>query len=85
MVLLIAFLTKVNDSEKHIITVLNESDYFGNEFITTETTSYINFKNISLEKALDSTISMGNYGLLVGLVRCEIQEKTTTRRSAACF
>lgn len=64
MVLLIAFLTKVNDSEKHIITVLNESDYFGNEFVTTESTSYINFKNISLEKALDSTVSMGNYGLL---------------------
>jgi ABC-2 type transport system permease protein len=64
MVVLIAFLTRLNDSEKQIITVLNESDFFGNEFVTTETTSYINFKNLPLQVAIDSTENMGYYGLL---------------------
>ena len=64
MVVLIAFLTKLNDSEKHVIAVLNESDFFGNEFITTESTSYINLENIPLERAIDSTVSLGYYGLL---------------------
>lgn len=64
MVLLIAFLTKLNDNEKTIIAVLNESDYFGNEFITTASTSYVNFRNISLAQAKDSTSNLGYYGLL---------------------
>lgn len=64
MIVLIAFLTKVNDSEKRIITVLNESDYFSNSFNPTESISYINFKDLSLSEARDSTLSMGNYGLL---------------------
>jgi ABC-2 type transport system permease protein len=64
MVILIAFLTKLNDREKTIIAVLNESDYFGNEFVTTESTSYINFKNIGIQSAIDSTLSLGYYGLL---------------------
>jgi ABC-2 type transport system permease protein len=64
MVVLIAFLTKLNDREKTIIAVLNESDYFGNEFVTTESTSYINFKNIGIQSAIDSTLSLGYYGLL---------------------
>ncbi|MDP5231810.1 MAG: ABC transporter permease [Cellulophaga sp.] len=64
MVVLIAFLTKLNDRDKTIIAVLNESDYFSNEFITTASTSYINFKNITVEAAIDSTVSLGYYGLL---------------------
>jgi len=64
MVILIAFLTKLNDREKTIIAVLNESDYFGNEFVTTESTSYINFKNMGIQSAIDSTLSLGYYGLL---------------------
>ena len=64
MVVLIAFLTKLNDGDKQIIAVLNESDYFGNEFVTTESTSYVNFKNISLSVAKDSTVNLGFYGLL---------------------
>ena len=64
MIVLIAYLTKVNDSEIRIISVLNESDYFTTDFATTESTSYINFENISLEEAKDSTISLGFYGLL---------------------
>lgn len=64
MIVLIAYLTKINDSEKRIISVLNESDYFTTDFITTESTSYIRFKDISLEAAKDSTSSLGYYGLL---------------------
>tara|TARA_R110002051_G_scaffold250578_3_gene309942 strand:- start:4062 stop:5417 length:1356 start_codon:yes stop_codon:yes gene_type:complete len=64
MVVLIAFLTKLNDSDKQVITVLNESDFFSNEFVTTNTTSFINFKNIPLQAAMDSTLNMGYYGLL---------------------
>lgn len=64
MVVLIAYLTKINDNEKRIIGVLNESDFFSNEFLTTETTSYVNFKDITLQSAKDSTMQMGYYGLL---------------------
>lgn len=64
MIVLIAFLTEVNDSEKRIIAVLNESDYFANEFNTTETISYVQYKDLMLEEAKDSTLSMGYYALL---------------------
>lgn len=64
MVVLIAYLTKLNDSEKRVIAVFNESDFFSNEFITTESTSYVNFTDIDLKAAKDSTTSLGYYGLL---------------------
>ncbi|WP_420601660.1 ABC transporter permease [Flagellimonas sp.] len=64
MIVLIAYLTKVNDSEKRIISVLNESEFFQQDFQITETTSYVHFENLSLEEAKDSTISLGYYGLL---------------------
>jgi ABC-2 type transport system permease protein len=64
MILLIAYLTQLNDNEKRVISVLNESDYFSNEFVTSEATSYVNFKDITLEQAKDSTESLGYYGLI---------------------
>ncbi|SNZ00213.1 ABC transporter permease [Flagellimonas pacifica] len=64
MIVLIAYLTKVNDSEKRIISVLNESEFFQQDFRITESTSYVHFENISLEEAKDSTMSLGYYGLL---------------------
>ena len=64
MILLIAYLTKLNDNEKRVIAVLNESDYFSNSFLTTETTSFVRFKDITLEAAKDSTLNMGYYGLV---------------------
>ncbi|WP_299796389.1 ABC transporter permease [uncultured Maribacter sp.] len=64
MILLIAYLTQLNDTEKKVIGVLNESGYFANEFVTSEVTSYINFMDISLERAKDSTVSLGFYGLI---------------------
>ncbi len=64
MVVLIAYLTKINDNQKHIIGVFNESDYFPNDFKITKSTSYVMFKAISLQEAKDSTLQMGYYGLL---------------------
>jgi len=64
MIVLVAYLTKVNDSQKRIIAVFNESDYFSNDFNTTERTSYIFFKDLSLQAAKDSTLSLGFSGLL---------------------
>jgi ABC-2 type transport system permease protein len=64
MVVLIAYLTKVNDSEERVISVLNESDYFSNDFLSTDNLSYVNFRDIGIEAAKDSTTSLGYYGLL---------------------
>ena len=64
MVVLIAYLTKINDNQKRIIGVFNESDYFSNDFNPTESTSYVQFKDITLKQAKDSTTQMGYYGLL---------------------
>ncbi|AWX43460.1 uncharacterized protein HME9304_00448 [Flagellimonas maritima] len=64
MIVLIAYLTKINDGEKRIISILNESEFFKNEFETDDSISYVRFKDISLEEAKDSTISLGYFGLL---------------------
>ena len=64
MVVLIAYLTKVNDSDKRIIAVLNESGYFTGDFNTSEQTAFVKFRSISLESAKDSTLSLGYHGLL---------------------
>lgn len=64
MVFLIAYLTKLNDNEKRIISVFNESKYFANDFVSTESTGYVHFTNIDLQAAKDSTANLGYYGLL---------------------
>lgn len=64
MIVLIAYLTEVNDSQKRIIAVFNESNYFSTDFNSTERTSYIQFKDLSLQAAKDSTLSLGIFGLL---------------------
>jgi len=64
MIVLIAYLTKINDNEKRIIGVFNESSYFSNDFNTTEGTSYVQFKDVTLQAAKDSTAQVGYYGLL---------------------
>lgn len=64
MILLIAYLTQLNDNEKRVIAVLNDSGYFSNEFIASEATSYVNFKDLTLAEAKDSTLSLGYYGLV---------------------
>ncbi|SDM96941.1 ABC transporter permease [Kriegella aquimaris] len=64
MVVLIAYLTKINDNEKRVIGLLNESDYFSTDFNPTESVSFVRFDDISLQAAKDSTERMGFYGLL---------------------
>ncbi|MEO9894610.1 ABC transporter permease [Aurantibacter sp.] len=64
MVVLIAYLTKINDNERQVVGVLNESDFFTNDFVGSEGTSYLHFSNISLEEAKDSAASLGYLGLL---------------------
>lgn len=64
MVVLIAYLTEINDNRTQVIGVMNESDYFTNDFVGTEGTSYVHFDNISLKAAKDSVASLGYLGLL---------------------
>ncbi|MEX0313476.1 MAG: ABC transporter permease, partial [Allomuricauda sp.] len=64
MIVLIAFLTDINDSEKRVLAVLDQSDYFSKEFKATNSTSYVRLRDLSLEEAKDSTISLGYYGLI---------------------
>ncbi|CAZ96973.1 ABC transporter permease [Zobellia galactanivorans] len=64
MVILIAYLTKVNDNESRIIAILNESDFFSNDFVGSETVSFVDFRDISLEAAKDSVAGLGFDGLL---------------------
>ncbi|MEM9000240.1 MAG: ABC transporter permease [Bacteroidota bacterium] len=64
MVILIAYLTKINDSEERIIAVLNESDYFSNQFKASRSISHIGFNGMDLATAKDSTLALGYYGLL---------------------
>ncbi|MFH6602029.1 ABC transporter permease [Maribacter algicola] len=64
MIVLIAYLTKVNDDGTKVISILNESDYFSNDFNSTQHTAYVRFNDISLETAIDSTARAGYVGLL---------------------
>nr|WP_298791640.1 ABC transporter permease [uncultured Allomuricauda sp.] len=78
MIVLIAFLTDINDNEKRVISVLNQSDFFQNEFTATKNTSYVQFQDLSLDEAKDSTIALGYYGL-IHVPSSENLEKTASR------
>ena len=64
MIVLIAYLTQINDSEKRVVAILNESSFFKSEFENGSRVSYVNFKDLELATAKDSTRSMGFSGLL---------------------
>ncbi|MDM9630842.1 ABC transporter permease [Robiginitalea aurantiaca] len=64
MVVLIAYLTKINDNEKRIVVVLNESGHFQQEFLPQPGLAFVMMRDISIEEAKDSTLSLGYYGLL---------------------
>jgi len=64
MVVLIAYLTKINDNEKRILAILNESAFFQQDFNPQPGISYVSLRSLSLEEAKDSTLSVGYYGLL---------------------
>lgn len=64
MVLLIFYLTDINDSEKRVISVLDESGFFTESFTISDNTSFVQMRNIDLQAAKDSTLALGYYGLL---------------------
>ncbi|WP_417444914.1 ABC transporter permease [Joostella sp.] len=64
MIALVVYLAKVNADEKRVIAVLDESPYFSHQFTEGVEASYIDFANISLDKAIDSVNAAGYYGLL---------------------
>lgn len=64
MVVLIAYLTQINDNEKRVVAVLNQSGYFQGDFSPSPGVSFVSFTDLSLQQARDSTLSMGFHGLL---------------------
>jgi ABC-2 type transport system permease protein len=64
MIVLIAYLTKVNDDEKRLIAVLNESPFLQDDFGSRRGIFFVPLHEIDLETAKDSTLAMGYYGLL---------------------
>lgn len=64
MIVLIAYLAKVNDNETRVVSVLNESAFFQTEFNPSKNISYVHFDNLTLEQAKDSTNSLEYFGLL---------------------
>ena len=64
MIVLIAYLTQVNDSEKRIVALLNESNFFKSEFLNDSRISFIHYNDIDLSAAKDSVENLGFTGLL---------------------
>lgn len=64
MIVLIAYLAKVNDDETRVVSVLNESAFFQSEFNPSKHISYVHMDDLTLEQAKDSTNSLEYYGLL---------------------
>jgi len=62
--LLISYLTQLNNSEKKVIAVLNESSYFSDDFVTTSETTFVMFKSMTLDEAKVATKNLDHYGLL---------------------
>ena len=62
MIILIAYLTKMNDNESHVVAIHNESGYFGWAFNPSESISFLDLEGMSLQEAKDSTLAMGYYG-----------------------
>ena len=64
MIAVVVFLTRMNSDQKKVIAILDESPYFGNQFITGPELSFLDMVDLDLETAKDSVASMGYYGLL---------------------
>ncbi|MAU16664.1 MAG: ABC transporter permease [Muricauda sp.] len=64
MIVLIAYLAKINDNETRVVSVLNESTFFQDELNSSKNISYVHFNDLTLEQAKDSTNSLEYYGLL---------------------
>lgn len=64
MVVLIAYLTEVNDNDTRVVAVLNQSSFLRGDFQSRPGVSFVQFDAISPEAAKDSTLAQGFYGLL---------------------
>ncbi|NDV44351.1 ABC transporter permease [Flagellimonas sediminis] len=64
MILLIAYLAKINDNETRVISILNESQFFNQEFKPSKSLTFVQLDNLTLEQAKDSTNALEYYGLL---------------------
>lgn len=64
MIVLIAYLAKINDDETRVVSVLNESAFFLDELKPSKSISYVYFDDLTLQQAKDSTNSLEYYGLL---------------------
>ncbi|RIV45386.1 ABC transporter permease [Flagellimonas pelagia] len=64
MIVLIAYLAKINDNETRVISVLNESSFFQEEFKPTKSLSFVQLDDLTLDQAKDSTNALEYYGLL---------------------
>lgn len=64
MIALIVYLAKVNSDDKRVIAVLDQSTYFDYHFENSVQESYVEFKELELQTALDSVHHAGFYGLL---------------------
>ena len=64
MVALVLYLAMLNGSDKRVITVLNESGFYTDDFGKMEDVSVVKLKNLTLEQAKDSTEQLGYYGLV---------------------
>ncbi|MBO6533137.1 MAG: ABC transporter permease [Muricauda sp.] len=64
MIVLIAFLTKINDDETRVITILNESTFYRDAFKPSKNISFLQFNDLTVEQAKDSTNALEYYGLL---------------------
>lgn len=64
MVVLIAYLTSLNDTETRQIAVLNESSFMQDTWDFQSGIAYVSLSDIDIDLAKDSTQQMGYYGLL---------------------
>ncbi len=64
MIVLIAYLAKINDNETRVISVLNESQFFDQEFKPSKSLTFVQLDDLTLEQAKDSTNALEYYGLL---------------------
>jgi len=64
MIVLIAYLAKINDNETRVVCVLDQSGYFEPGLTPKGSISLVHLEDLDLQAAKDSTLSMGYYGLL---------------------
>ncbi|RNL82742.1 ABC transporter permease [Sinomicrobium pectinilyticum] len=64
MAALVFFLTKANNEERKVIAVLDEGNFFREQFKDDASIAFVPFRDISLETAKDSAQHAAYYGLL---------------------